>query len=291
MLDPRRLLSFRAVATHGSFSRAAEALALTQSAVSQQIAALEREAGTRLLHRDRGNVRPTAAGAQLLAHADVVAERLGLADAQLADLVAADRRELRIGAFPSALATLVPAAVATLLAGDPQLQVSVEEGATPELAARVRDGRLHAAVLFQDAAAPRREHPGTRRHDLLEEPFVAALGPRHRLARRRSLPLAALADDPWTAASRDGLIVRACRTAGFTPRIAFLSRDPLAIRAVVAAGLAVTITPQGLGEHLDGVHVVPLEGEPARRTVYALLPDAGTRPLDHALLALLSPTD
>ena len=85
MLDPRRLLTFREVALHGSFSRAAESLSLTQSAVSQQVAALERQVGTRLLERGRGELRVTPAGEDLLAHAHVVAERLRLADRQLAD--------------------------------------------------------------------------------------------------------------------------------------------------------------------------------------------------------------
>src|SRR5215203_1371700 len=108
ILYPRRVLTFREVARLRSFSRAGESLSLTQSAVSQQVAALEREAGTRLLRRGRGELSLTPAGAQLLAHADVVSERLRLADRQLADSAA---RELRIGAFPSALATIVPAAV------------------------------------------------------------------------------------------------------------------------------------------------------------------------------------
>src|SRR5688500_300015 len=104
-LDSRRVLTFRAVARERSFSRAAEELRLTQSAVSQQVAALERQLGVRLLHRGRGGVRLTAAGETLLAHASALAERLDLAGAQLAELADEERRELRVGAFPSALAT------------------------------------------------------------------------------------------------------------------------------------------------------------------------------------------
>src|SRR5215203_3821760 len=138
ILYPRRVLTFREVARLRSFSRAGESLSLTQSAVSQQVAALEREAGTRLLRRGRGELSLTPAGAQLLAHADVVSERLRLADRQLADSAA---RELR---------------------------VTVEEGRLDDLAAAVRAGRLHLAVGFQDAAEPLREHAGLRRHDLGE---------------------------------------------------------------------------------------------------------------------------
>jgi len=283
-VDPRRLLTFRAVAEQGSFSRAADALSLTQSAVSQQVAALERGLGIRLLERGRGTQRLTPAGAQLLVHARALADRLALADAQLAALVAGERRELRIGAFSSALATIVPAAVTALLADDPTLEVSVREGRGDDLVAAVRGGELHLALAFQDETGPRREHAGTRRHDLFAEPFVAVLPPRHRLARRRAIGLSELAGDTWTAPSRDGLIARACVAAGFTPRIAYRFSDPLCMFAVIRAGLAVTLTPRLLAGHVHGAHVAAVEAEPARRQVYAVLPDAGVRPLDEQLL-------
>jgi DNA-binding transcriptional LysR family regulator len=287
MLDPRRLLTFRAVAEHGSFSRAADALSLTQSAVSQQVAALERELGVGLIERRRGGLRLTPAGERLLLHARAIAERLALADTQLAELAAEERHELRIGAFPSALATIVPAAVAALLLETPDLDVSVREGRTPDLVTAVRDGALHVAVTFQDAAEPRREHAGTRRAELFAEPMMAVLPPRHRLARRRSVELTELAGDAWTMPSRDGLIARACERAGFAPRIAYLSSDPLSIRAIVAAGLAVTLTPRLLAGQLQGVRIAEVRGEPARRALYALTPDSGVRPLDERLLTRL----
>src|SRR5215212_5014450 len=127
MLDPRRLLTFREVARQGSFTLAAESLALTQSAVSQQVAALERQAGLQPLHRGRGELTLTPAGERLLAHADVVSERVRLADRQLADLATQERDELRVGAFPSALATIVPEAVTGALRDAPGLRVTVEE--------------------------------------------------------------------------------------------------------------------------------------------------------------------
>jgi DNA-binding transcriptional LysR family regulator len=287
-MDPRRLLTFREVARQRSFSRAAETLSLTQSAVSQQVAALERQLGTRLLDRGPGGLRLTSPGEQLLEHAGAIAERLALADTQIAETVAAERRELRIGAFPSALATIVPAAVSTLLATVPDLQVSVTEGRTDALARGVRDGSLHLAVAFQDAHAARREHPGTRRHDLFTEPMVAALPPRHRLRRRDPIALPELAHDAWTAPSPDGLIARACARAGFTPRIAYLSSDPLSLRAIIAAGLAVTLTPRLLATHLHGVHIKSVQDEPARRDVYALLPDTGARTTDEQLIAAMA---
>ena len=245
MIDPRRVLTFREVARLGSFSRAAEALSLTQPAVSQQVAALERQAGARLLERGPGGLSLTPAG-DLLAHADVVADRLELASGQLAEQVAHAARELRIGAFPSALATRVPRALGRLTAERPEVKADVTEGTTDELIERVRSGALHVAVCFQDAAVARREHEGTERADLDEEPFAALLPHGHPLAGTGPIGLADLAEETWVAPSRDGLIVRACEAAGFTPSIRYVSRDPLANRGLVAAGLAVTISPAGL---------------------------------------------
>ena len=278
------MLSFREVARQQSFSRAAEALSMTQSAVSQQIAALEQQLGVSLMRRGRGGVRLTLAGERLLEHAAALADRVELASVQLAELAAAEHQKLRIGAFPSALATLVPAAVGRLTSRMPHLDLQLREGRLAELAEAVRSGELHAAVCFQDASAPRREHEGTRRHELFDEPMVIALPPRHRLARRKSLSLADLSSERWTAASRDGLIVRACHDAGFAPRVTIQTSDPLAIGALVRAGLAVTLIPQLLAEHVPGVRILPVNGQPPRRTVYALLPDHGARPLDFQLL-------
>jgi len=286
-VDPRRVLTFAQVARHESFSRAAEAMSLMQSAVSQQVAALESQLGVRLLHRGRGGVRPTEAGAALLAHANALDDRLQLATTQLAELAAAEGRSLRIGAFPSALATIVPAAAAALLAQQPDLEIQLTEGGTAELAREVRAGALHLSVLFQDAAAPRRDHPGTRRLEVGAEPMVLAVSPNHRLARRRHAHLRELAGDPWTAPSRDGLIARACRDAGFEPRINVITGDPMAIRAVVHAGLAVTLTPRLLAAQLHGVHILDVAGDPPRRALYALLADAGARASDHTFIGML----
>src|SRR5215204_1808154 len=159
-MDPRRVLTFREVARLRSFSAAARALSLTQPAVSQQVAALERQAGARLLERGPGGLSLTPAGALLLEHADVVADRLQLAAGQLAELVAQAARDLRVGAFPSALATRVPRAIARMTAERPELKAEVNEGTSAELVERVRSGAVHVAVCFQNAAAPRREHEG-----------------------------------------------------------------------------------------------------------------------------------
>src|SRR5687767_3109125 len=281
MVDPRRVLTFREVARLGSFSRAAEALSLTQPAVSQQVAALERQAGAPLLERGPGGLSLTPAGALLLEHADVVADRLVLASGQLAELAGDAGRRLRIGAFPSALATLVPRALARLTGERPEIKADVVEGTTDGLVEGVRSGAMHVAVCFQDAATARREHEGAERADLDDEPFAALLPAGHRLAGAGPIALAELAQETWVAPSREGLIVRACEAAGFTPAIRYVSRDPLANRGLVAAGLAVTISPAGLAAEFTGIAVEPVRDAP-RRSVYALLPASGATPLARA---------
>jgi DNA-binding transcriptional LysR family regulator len=288
MLDPRRVLTFREVARLGSFSRAAEEMSLTQPAVSQQILSLERQLGIRLIERGRGGLALTEAGALLLRHADAVSGRLHLAGEQLDALVAEQRRRLAIGAFPSAIATIVPEVLVRMKAAEPDLEISVSEGTLEELVAAVRDGTLHLAVLFQDAAAPRREHEDLERQDLFEEPLVAALPPRHPLARRRTIDLERLASDPWTAPSRNGLVHRTCVAAGFEPNIAFLTRDVLAFRELVASGLAVTLTGRLLAGRLGGIATPAVRGDPARRRIYAVRPSTDSHPLTDRLVAELA---
>jgi DNA-binding transcriptional LysR family regulator len=278
------VLTFREVAHLGSFSRAADALSLTQPAVSQQIAALERQLGAKLLDRGPGGVRLTPAGELLLEHADVVADRLELATGQLDEIVEERRRHLRVGAFPSALATRVPRALAQL---PPEVKADVTEGTTADLAEDVASGELHAAVSFQDAAQPRREHEGTRRIDIEEEPFCAVLPVGHRLAGRGPVRLHDLAEETFVAPSRSGLIARACEAAGFTPAIRYVSRDPLANRGLVAAGLAITMSPARLAREFHGVAVESLRDGP-KRSVYALLPAAGATELARAFVDALN---
>ena len=266
-MDPRRVLTFRAVARHRSFSGAARALALSQPSVSNQVGALEREIGARLLERRPGGLRLTREGEILLEHADAISERFQLADAQIAAAAHGRRVRLRIGAFPTALAGLVPAAVARLRERHPDVKVSVDEGGD-DLPERVRTGELHLALGFEDTARPRGDvPPDLERRDLLHERFMVALPPGHRLAQRPAVRIAELRDDDWTAALGDGLIVRTCRDAGFTPNLVSITHDQLAIRALILRGLAVTLAPELLADAFDGIALRPIAGVSPERDV------------------------
>src|ERR1700749_1087332 len=183
-MDPRRGLTFRAVAHLRSVSNAARTLSLTQAADSHQVAGLEKKLGSKLLVREPGGLQLTEGGKVLLEHADAIAARLELARTQLGEIAGAERVRLRVGACPSALASLVPKAVARLRVDHPDAEVLIEEGSSQAVTERVADGELHAAVAFQDAALPRREHEGVERRDLRRETFLVALAPDDPLAAR-----------------------------------------------------------------------------------------------------------
>jgi DNA-binding transcriptional LysR family regulator len=142
-------------------------------------------------------------------------------------------------------------------------------------------------MCFQDADAEPRRPDGTERHELGGEAMLAVLPPKHPLSGRERIRLDELADETWTAPSRDHLIYRACVAAGFEPRINFVTRDVLAARGLVRSGLAVTLVPELVAGLFDDVAAVPLEGLQPRRSLYALTPAAGARESALAFVANL----
>jgi DNA-binding transcriptional LysR family regulator len=286
-MDPKRVLTFRAVAHHRSFSRAARELSLSQPSVSNQVAALEREVGTQLLQRRPGGLRLTAAGEILLEHADAVAERFALAKSQLAATVERGRTRLRIGALPSSLAGFVPEAIARLRESHPDTSFTFDEGTSEQVSARLASGELDLAIAYQDTTWPRHEPPGVQRHHLLHEEFMVAMAPDHRLAERADVHLADLRGDDWTAALTDGVIVRACRAAGFEPNLVSITHDQLAIRGLIIRGLAVTLAAELLADPFKDLALRPIAGMTVARDVYALLPPGRRHPLVEPTLAAL----
>jgi DNA-binding transcriptional LysR family regulator len=286
-MDPRRVLTFHAVAHQRSFSRAARELALTQPSVSNQVAQLEREVGARLLDRGAGGLRLTREGEILLEHADAIVERLTLADTQLAAAAEGKRTRLRIGALPTALAGFVPAAIARLRSTHPDARIIFDEGTSEELASRVTSGELDLAIVYRDTGAAQKHPPGVTLHHLLHERFMVALAPDHPRARQPEVRLADLSHDDWTAALTDGVIVRACRTAGFEPNLISITRDQLAIRALIIRGLAVTLVPELLADPFKDLALRPIADVKIARDVYALLPPGGRHPLLAPTLAAL----
>lgn len=278
-MDPRRVLTFRSVAHQRSFSRAARELSLSQPSVSNQVGALERELGARLFHRRPGGLRLTPEGEILLEHADAIAERFRLAEDQLGAAAERQRTRLRIGALPSALAGFVPEAVAHLRRRHSDVTVTFDEGTSEQLSGRLASGELDLAIAYRDTTWPRAEPPGVVRHHLLHERFLVALPPQHPLAGESEVALGDLREDDWTAALTDGVIVRACRAAGFEPNLVSITHDQLAIRGLVIRGLAVTLVAELLADPFRDLALRPIAGMTVERDVYALLPPGRRHPL------------
>src|SRR6266508_6668408 len=183
MLDPRRLRVLREVAARGSFSAAAAALAFTQPAVSQQVAALERETATRLIERGVRPVRLTESGTALLAHAEAVLARLEEAQQELGEIAGLRRGRLRIASFPTAIATLVPRAVARFSQRHPDVELTVLDDHLQGLLPRLARWELDLALIYEHEALP---EPGVEleRTHLFDDPFDLVLPDGHPLTRR-----------------------------------------------------------------------------------------------------------
>src|SRR3954454_24256449 len=194
MLDVRRMRVLREVAVRGSFSAAADALAYTQSAISQQIAALEREAGTTLVERNARGVRLTDAGRALVEHADAILARLSDAEAELEAIAGLRGGRLRLAAFPSAGASIMHEAIARFRERHPAVELTLEPAEPEPSIVRLRAGEADVVLDITAGFRPPRDDAIERSH-LLDDPMYVALPAGHPLARKRNLKLEELADE------------------------------------------------------------------------------------------------
>jgi DNA-binding transcriptional LysR family regulator len=197
MLDVRRLRVLTEVAEQGSFSAAANALQLTQSAVSQHIAALERELGPAVVRRGTRPVELTEAGPTLTRHATGILARLEAAEQELAEIAGRRRGRLRFGCVPTVHHTLMPAAFARFRRLHPDVRLTIVDDHLHRLIPRLESGELDLAVIYDHEALPDVGAGNFERAPLLLDQFQAVLPATHRLARRRALRLADLRDEPW----------------------------------------------------------------------------------------------
>ncbi|WP_033284234.1 LysR family transcriptional regulator [Streptomyces sp. NRRL F-525] len=289
MLDVRRMQVLRAVVGCGSVTAAAARLGYTPSAVSQQVGALEKEAGTALLERVGRGVRPTAAGLLLTEYADAIGRQVAEAETALADLVAGRTGRLAVRYFATAGAALVAPAVARLRAEHPGVQLELKLTDPDDPLPEVKEGRADVALVV-GATGASKAHEGVRLVKLLDDPYLAVLPKGHRLAARRSVELSELAEEPWVGSEWPGPCLDAqldaCEAAGFRPRFAVQSEDYVTAQGFVAAGLGVTLIPRlGLGSrHPDVVVRVVRDPEPVR-TIHAAIRE--TAPPQPALQAFL----
>lgn len=282
-MDPRRVLIFRSIARAGSISAAARELGWTQPAVSQHLRALERAAACALLVRTSGGVVLTEPGRVLLARADEIAAQLHMAAEELSDMTALHRGRVRLAAYPSAAATLVPEALARLRSEHPAIEVELTEAEPPQARELLTAGDVDLALVFDYGSV------GDHSADLVwrvlgEEPVLLVL-PGHR-GDRTEVPLAEMADEDWVVGCercRAHAVAR-CAAAGFVPRVRHVSDDYVVVQNLVAAGLGVTMLPRSAIEAYRHPAVHTVSGYGIRRYGSLLRRGADAVPATSALL-------
>ena len=278
MLDVTRLRVLAAVARHGSVTAAARALNYAQPSVSHHLARLEAETGARLVERSGRGIQLTDAGQLLAGRAEEILGRLDAAEHELAAHVGQREERIRLAGFPSALATVVPAATAWLRAEHPGVELLLAE-AEPQTALRLlRGGQADVALVFRylrdgrPVATPEEEEDGARARLLLDEPVHLVTQASGERFPATGAGLAAYAGHRWIAGCERcrAHLVWQCELAGFTPQIAFTTDDVLVAQALAAAGLGVAMLPDlalRAARH-PAIRTEPLAG--ARRQVLAL---------------------
>jgi DNA-binding transcriptional LysR family regulator len=254
------------VARHGSFSAAASALGYTQSAVSRQVALAELAVDRSLFERHPRGVDLTPAGEIVLRHATAALAELQAARVALDDLHERRLRRVSLGAFSTAMAVLVPQALATLGLHEPQVTVLLREGTSERLADRVASGRLDLAIVTATSGSP----DGVAFEALLNDPLLVAMARGHRLAGLAKIDPEELRDERWIAGSSDlsSTLLGAWTTGTWKPQIAFEVRDWTAKIGLVAGGAGITVVPGLSAQSLpSGVVVAKIDHPAAMRTV------------------------
>jgi len=281
----------RAVAERGSFTAAGAALDYTQSAVSRQVAALEREAGVLLVERRTGGVRLTAAGATLLRHAVVALDEIDTAARELAG--AGTVREVHIGVYISAGAALLPGVLDAVRRAHPGIRVTSQEGTTPALVRALRAGTLDLAVITSRPphGSPDDELPRLVVATLGEADLLVAVPAAGRFAGRTTVTVDELADCDWIASpsTRGEPVLGVWPGLAGRPRVAHHARDWLSKLLLVQSGWGVTTLPANL------VHAVPpgvlvlevQDGPPQHRRVSVIRAPGPPAPDVAAVLATL----
>jgi DNA-binding transcriptional LysR family regulator len=293
MLDLRRLRLLRELKERGTIAAVADALQFTPSAVSQQLAMLEREAGVRLLERAGRGVRLTDAALVLVDHAEALLERAALAEADLAAAAGTVTGRGRIAGFQSVLLRIALPAIETLARDAPRLRCEVIEAEPEQTLPALALGDLDLVLGDEWQHQPRRLPAGLQRHELHRDMVHVVLPARHPVARRHraAVPLAELAGEAWTTGHAgigwEQMIHRTCRElGGFDPDIRHRANDATIGLALVARGLAVTLLPDlPLPERHPQIALRAIAEAPVSRAIFAATRAAdAARPSTRALL-------
>ncbi|MER5772125.1 LysR family transcriptional regulator [Streptomyces sp. NPDC001985] len=261
MIDVQRLRVLRAVAEHGSFSRAAAALRLTPSAVSQHVAALERGLGAQVVARSTRGVTLTRAGRIMVGAAESVAAELEDAKRQV-DRLGTGRTRLTVATFTSGGRLLLPGALARLTAAHPDTVLHVREAEPEESLPLVRRGAVDLALAYHFDGPLPGLHSTVEWTALLDDPVRVVLPSGHPLAGRAALGITELAAEPWVLGClrTEAYLRRYAERAGFDPEIRGTTTDYFFARSLVAAGMGISLIPSiALVPRAPGVCTVPIQ--------------------------------
>lgn len=294
MLSPVHLKTLTVVIETGSFANAARRLGYTASAVSQQIMALERAAGTTLFEREPHSVRPTAAAHLLAERGRDVLTSLEALELDVRAVAEGRTGRVRLGSFPTASARLLPGSLAALARARPGVEVLLDEGEPDEIIPDLLEGELDVALVYQYDLVPRALPDGLVETRLSDEDLVLLLPAGHPRYSPRPVPLADLSQESWVA-SREGsdgaaCLVGLCAAAGFAPRIDLRSNDYGVVQGLVGAGLGIALVPAFGHEPAPDVHATRLTGRRRQRHVSAVHRRTNTNPLVPRVLAALRET-
>ncbi|MFI0449296.1 LysR family transcriptional regulator [Actinomadura sp. 6N118] len=285
MISPLHIQTVREVVRTGSFADAARNLGYTASAVSQQIAALERTSGVLLFERRARSVHPTYAAFMLVKKGDDVLDALDSLERELRTMASGQKGSVQLGSFPTASARILPRALAGLTRDRPGTKITLSEGEPDELLPELLDGDLDLQLVYRYDLFPRTWPEQIVETSLMDENLVLCLPATHPLARNgaRTVPLRDLNGETWIASrpetSGAQALVRLCKSAGFTPDIAFRSNDYAVVCGLVARGLGIALVP-ALGLVPDpGLRTLRLSRRSPQRHVTVLCRTTNTNPL------------
>lgn len=282
MLNPVHLRTLTAVLHAGSFADAARQLGYTGSAVSQQIAALERAVRMPLFERGAHTISPTPAAVYLVQRADEVLSALDALEEDVRGMCEGRIGRLRLGSFPTASQRLLPSGLASYARSYPMVEILLDEGEPDELIPLVRAGDLDMALVYRYDLVARAWPQDLAETSLLEEELLLLLPERHPLTTAQTIALDDLRHETWVAA-REGTagascLIRLCEQAGYQPQIDYRSNDYSVIRGFVRSGLGVALVPALAHLPSEGVITTRIGGIAVRRRVAAVHRPAAANP-------------
>lgn len=290
-MDTNRMFTLREVAAHGSITAAAEALGYTTSAISQQIAKLEKEAAQPLLERHARGVVLTEAGRAVVRHAERILVELQAADAELAEIRGLRAGVLAIGTFPTAGSSLLPLVVKEFKTRHPGVDLTVLSGRFSRLVDALRRRETELSLLW-DYEWNRIDDPTLTYHHLMNDPTMLLVSEHHRLAERDSISIGELRDEAWVVRADDHPVAQTleklCQQGGFTPRTSVFAHDYGEVQAMVAVELGVAIAPRlaVLNPRPDVRTIKLATRPPQRRILIAHLAERRLSPAAHEAIAV-----